>query len=63
MNIRVNAAELTSGLFGAVTGTIKNLGIEDASFDNGGAYDGRFGAVCGLLVKDSKTTTEGLVQN
>ena len=63
LNIRVNKAELTGGLFGAVTGTIKNLGIEDASFDNGGAYDGRFGAVCGLLVKDSETTTEGLVQN
>ena len=63
LNIRVNAAELTSGLFGAVTGTIKNLGIEDASFDNGGAYDGRFGAICGLLVKDGQTTTEALVQN
>ena len=63
LNIRVNEKELTGGLFGAVTGTIKNLGIESAGFDNGGAYDGRFGAVCGLLVKDSKTTTEGLVQN
>ena len=63
LNIRVNEAELTGGLFGAVTGTIKNLGIESAGFDNGGAYDGRFGAVCGLLVKDSETTTEGLVQN
>ena len=41
LNIRVNEKELTGGLFGAVTGTIKNLGIEDASFDNGGAYDGR----------------------
>ena len=63
LNIRANEKELTSGLFGAVTGTIKNLGIESAGFDNGGAYDGRFGAVCGLLVKDSETTTEGLVQN
>ncbi len=63
LNIRANEKELTGGLFGAVTGTIKNLGIESAGFDNGGAYDGRFGAVCGLLVKDSETTTEGLVQN
>ena len=63
LNIRVNEAELTSGLFGAVTGTIKNLGIESAGFDNGGAYDGRFGAICGLLVKDGQTTTEALVQN
>ena len=63
LNIRVNAAELTSGLFGAVTGTIKNLGIVNASFNNNGLYDGRFGAICGLLVKDSETTTEGLVQN
>ena len=46
LNIRANEKELTSGLFGAVTGTIKNLGIESAGFDNGGAYDGRFGAVC-----------------
>ena len=63
LNIRANEKELTSGLFGAVTGTIKNLGIESAGFDNGGAYDGRFGAVCGLLVKDGQTTTEALVQN
>ena len=63
LNIRVNEKELTGGLFGAVTGTIKNLGIEDASFDNGGAYDGRFGVICGLLVKDGQTTTEALVQN
>ena len=63
LNIRANEKELTGGLFGAVAGTIKNLGIESAGFDNGGAYDGRFGAVCGLLVKDSETTTEGLVQN
>ena len=63
LNIRANEKELTSGLFGAVTGTIKNLGIESAGFDNGGAYDGRFGAICGLLVKDGQTTTEALVQN
>ena len=46
--IRTNRAELTSGLFGAVTGTIQNLGIVNASFDNGGDYDGRFGALCGF---------------
>ena len=63
LNIRANEKELTGGLFGAVAGTIKNLGIESASFDNGGAYDGRFGAICGLLVKDGQTTTEALVQN
>lgn len=61
--IRTNRAELTSGLFGAVTGTIRNLGIVNASFDNGGAYDGRFGALCGLLVKDSSTQTAATIQN
>ena len=61
--IRTNRAELTSGLFGAVTGTIENLGIVNASFDNGGAYDGRFGALCGLLVKDRFTKTAATIQN
>jgi hypothetical protein len=61
--IRTNRAELTSGLFGAVTGTIENLGIVNASFGNGGAYDGRFGALCGLLVKDSSTQTAATIQN
>ena len=61
--IRTNSDELTSGLFGAVTGTIENLGIVNASFDNGGAYDGRFGALCGLLVKDSFTKTAATIQN
>lgn len=61
--IRTNSAELTSGLFGAVTGTIQNLGIVNASFDNGGDYDGRFGALCGLLVKDSSTQTAATIQN
>ena len=61
--IRSNSTELTSGLFGSVTGTIRNLGMVNANFDNGGAYDGRFGAICGLLVKDGQTTTEALVQN
>lgn len=61
--LRTNSAELTSGLFGAVTGTIQNLGVVNASFDNGGAYDGRFGALCGLLVKDSSTQTAATIQN
>ena len=61
--IRSNSTELTSGLFGSVTGTIRNLGMVNANFNNGGAYDGRFGAICGLLVKDGQTTTEALVQN
>ena len=61
--VRSNSTELTSGLFGSVTGTIRNLGIVNANFNNGGAYDGRFGAICGLLVKDGQTTTEALVQN
>ena len=61
--IRTNSDELTSGLFGAVTGTIENLGIVNASFDNGGAYDGRFGALCGLLVKDRFTKTAATIQN
>ena len=61
--IRTNSDELTSGLFGAVTGTIENLGIVNARFDNGGAYDGRFGALCGLLVKDRFTKTAATIQN
>ena len=61
--IRTNRAELTSGLFGAVTGTIENLGIVNASFDNGGDYDGRFGALCGLLVADDDTETAATIQN
>ena len=61
--IRTNRAELTSGLFGAVTGTIQNLGIVNASFDNGGDYDGRFGALCGLLVADDDTETAATIQN
>ena len=61
--IRTNSDELTSGLFGAVTGTIENLGIVNASFDNGGAYDGRFGALSGLLVKDRFTKTAATIQN
>jgi len=55
--IRKDSSEQTSGLFGAVSGTIKNLGIVNASFDNGGDYDGRFGALCGLLL------TEGTIEN
>ena len=61
--IRTNRAELTSGLFGAVTGTIENLGIVNASFDNGGDYDGRFGALCGLLAKDDDIETAATIQN
>ena len=61
--IRTNRAELTSGLFGAVTGTIENLGVVNARFDNGGAYDGRFGALCGLLVKDRYTEMAATIQN
>lgn len=61
--VRSNSTELTSGLFGSVTGTIRNLGMVNANFNNGGAYDGRFGAICGLLVKDGQTTTEALVEN
>ena len=61
--IRTNSAELTSGLFGAVTGTIENLGVVNARFDNGGDYDGRFGALCGLLVADDDTKTAATIQN
>lgn len=61
--IRTNSAEKTSGLFGTVTGTIQNLGIVDASFDNGGDYDGRFGALCGLLAKDDDIETAATIQN
>ena len=61
--IRTNSAEKTSGLFGTVTGTIQNLGIANASFDNGGDYDGRFGALCGLLAKDDDIETAATIQN
>lgn len=63
VKIRTNRAELTSGLFGAVTGTIENLGVVNARFDNGGAYDGRFGALCGLLAKDDDIETAATIQN
>ena len=61
--IRTNSAELTSGLFGAVTGIIQNLGVVNVTFNNGGSYDGRFGALCGLLVKDSSTVTAARIEN
>lgn len=61
--IRTNSAEKTGGLFGTVTGTIQNLGIVNASFDNGGDYDGRFGALCGLLVADDDIETAATIQN
>ena len=61
--IRTNSAELTSGLFGAVTGIIRNLGVVNATFDNIGSYDGRFGALCGLLVKGSSTATAARIEN
>lgn len=40
-----------SGVFGTITGTVKNLGISGYYFDNGQAYSGRFGALCGQLVE------------
>ncbi len=45
-----------SGVFGTVTGTVKNLGVSGYYFDSGQAYSGRFGALCGQLV-------EGLILN
>lgn len=55
--IKKDETQLTSGLFGAVSGTVKHLGVENASFDNNGDYDGRFGGICGLLV------TGGTIEN
>lgn len=55
--IKKDATQLTSGLFGAVSGTVKHLGVENASFDNNGDYDGRFGGICGLIV------TGGTIEN
>lgn len=51
-----SASYATSGVFGTITGTVKNLGISGYYFDNGQAYSGRFGALCGQLV-------EGLILN
>ncbi len=55
--IATNSAELTAGLFGTVSGTVKNIIIENASFNNNGSYDGRFAALCGQLL------TNGLIEN
>ena len=49
----------SSGVFGTVTGTVKNLGIENYHFVMSEAetsYPGRFGALCGQLV-------EGRIEN
>ena len=55
-----NEAEATSGLFGTVSGTVKNLNIKNAAFDNKGEYDGRFSALCGQLLSGGKITNCGV---
>ena len=49
--------DASCGLFGTVSGTIKNLGVEGFTFVDGG-YDIRAGAIVGQLI-----TTSGLVEN
>lgn len=50
----VNNAYATSGVFGTVTGTVRNLGVVGYYWENG--YSGRHGALAGQLV-------EGLIEN
>ena len=57
LSLGVNSTYKTNGIFGAVTGTIRNLGVVGVSFNNNGSYDGRFGALCGLLL------TNGTIEN
>lgn len=45
-----NETEVTSGLFGTVSGTVKNLNISNAVYDNNGEFDGRFSVLCGQLL-------------
>ena len=49
--------DASCGLFGTVSGTVKNLGIEGFTFVDGG-YDIRAGAVVGQLI-----TENGLIEN
>lgn len=52
------------GIFGTVTGTVKNLGVDNFYFSRG-STDGRFGAIAGLLVQSTynEETHTGTIQN
>ncbi len=49
--------DASAGLFGTVSGTVKDLGIENFTFVDGG-YDLRAGAIAGQLI-----TADGLIEN
>ncbi len=45
-----NSLYVTSGIFGTVSGTVKNLGVDNYYYNKSNAnLDGRFGAVAGLV--------------
>lgn len=48
-----NASYASSGVFGTVSGTVKNLGVDHYTFANRSAYSGRFGAIAGQLLPDA----------
>lgn len=54
MKANYNPAYAANGVFGTITGTVKNLGIVNYHFDVAEMptyYSGRFGALCGQLVE------------
>lgn len=55
--VRVSSDEASAGLFGTVSGTVKNVIIDNAHYDNSGEFDGRFSALVGQLL------TNGVIEN
>ena len=49
----VNGTESTIGLFGTLSGTVKNLGVEDVVFELNGASDIRAAAIAGQMLDGS----------
>jgi len=45
------ASQCSKGVFGNVSGTVKNLKVNNYTFSNTTSNDGRFGAICGVLLK------------
>ena len=58
-NFTIKALGESTGLFGVVTGTIKNLGIVNATFNSSAAY--RSGAIVGTVTATAESV--GLVEN
>ena len=42
---------VTAGLFGNLSGTVKNVGLDNVSFEKTGSADGRYGVLCGLVLE------------